>query len=273
MSDTELEITDALLLGYADGRLTDTERAAVERYLAQHPDRAAEVAHWQRQNEALRLLFGSAANEPVPARLNPHAIAKGRAGGFFGIQWPQLAAAATVLIALGASTGWYGRDLVFPEESPSEVLIESAVTAHALFVEETRHAVEVSAGEKEHLLSWLSNRIARPIDSPDLAAEGFTLVGGRLLPASPYSRTGPAAQLMYENTAAQRVTVYITAALPGGANDKEFTTQDAFEAFYWANSAITCTVVGDLPEAQMQTVAKKVYAELTRRPDTTYRRL
>lgn len=272
MSGNELEVTEALLLGFADGKLTDAERVAVERYLAQHPEKAAEVAHWQRQNEALRALFDPAAKEPVPARLAPRLIASRRAGDS-GLRWPQMAAAAVVLIALGASGGWLGRDLVFPEEGPSDILIEDAVSAHALFVKEKRHAVEVAATEKDHLLSWLSNRIAHPIDSPDLSGEGFALVGGRLLPASAYSKAGPAAQLMYENAAAERVTVYITAALPDGASAREFATHDTLDAFYWANDAITCTVVGDLPEAQMQTVAKKVYSELTRRPDVTYRDL
>ena len=272
MSDRELEVTEALLLGFADGRLTDTERVAVERYLATHPDKAAEVALWQRQNEALRALFDAAAKEPVPARLEPRLIANRRAGNS-GFGWPQMAAAAVVLVALGASAGWLGRDMVFPEEGASDILIEDAVSAHALFVKEKRHAVEVAATEREHLLSWLSNRIARPIDSPDLSGEGFTLVGGRLLPASAYSEAGPAAQLMYENAAAERVTVYITAALPDRATAKEFTTHDALDAFYWANDTITCTVVGDLPEAQMQTVARKVYTELTRRPDVSYRDL
>ena len=58
--------TEALLLGFADGKLTDAERVAVERYLAQHPDKAAEVAHWQRQNEALHALFDPAAKRARP---------------------------------------------------------------------------------------------------------------------------------------------------------------------------------------------------------------
>lgn len=272
MSDKGVAVTDGLLLGFADGKLADAERAAVERYLALHPEKTAEVAHWQRQNEALQALFAPVASEPVPPRLDPHLLARSRPA-ISNFNWPQMAAAAVVLIALGSSIGWFGRDLVFPLEGASDVLIEDAVTAHALFVQEKRHAVEVAASEKDHLLSWLSNRIARPIDSPDLSSEGFTLVGGRLLPASSYSKAGPAAQLMYENAAAERVTIYITAALPEGGTAREFVTRNALNAFYWANDAITCTVVGDLPEAQMRTVAKKVYQQLTRRPDADYRAL
>ena len=265
-------VNEALLHGYADGKLTDAERAVVERYLAQHPDKAAEVANWQRQNEALQALFAPVAGEPVPARLDPHQIAR-RIAANGNFRWPQLAAAAVVVMALGASIGWFGRDVVLPAEPASEIIIDSAVTAHALFVNEKRHAVEVAATEKDHLLSWLSNRIARPLDSPDLSSEGFALVGGRLLPASAYSGAGPAAQLMYENAAAERITVYITAALPDRATAYEFTTRDRLGAFYWSNASITCTVVGDLPDEQMQIVAKKVYQQLTRRPDGNYRAL
>jgi anti-sigma factor RsiW len=127
--------------------------------------------------------------------------------------------------------------------------------------------VEVAADDRGHLISWLSNRVTQPVTPPDLSAEGFTLVGGRLLPPIEYTTTGPAAQLMYENANAERVTVYITAALADGGDAYEFTTRNALDAFYWANDKITCTVVGDLPEAQMKAVATKVYRQLTRRPD------
>ncbi len=268
MSKRNPEITEAQLLAYADDRLTDAEREAVERFLASNPQKAAEVAHWRRQNEALTTIFPSLANEAVPARLDPRRIAKGVAANN-NYRLGQIAAAVALLV-IGGAIGWGGRDAVTPTEAASEALIDSAVTAHALYVEENRHAVEVAAADREHLISWLSNRVTQPVNPPDLSAEGFTLVGGRLLPPSAYAETGPAAQLMYENDAAERVTVYITAALPDGADAYEFTTRAALDAFYWANDKITCTVVGDLPEAQMKTVAKKVYQQLTRRPDMTF---
>ena len=63
---------------------------------------------------------------------------------------------------------------------------------------------------------------------------------------------------MYENAAAERVTVYITAALPDGKpTPTSSRPATALDAFYWANDKITCTVVGDLPEAEMQTVAQE----------------
>jgi anti-sigma factor RsiW len=265
MKERTSPITEAQLLAYADGRLVESERQAVEQYLAANPTKAAEVAHWQRQNDALTTIFPSLANETLPARLNPHRIAKDIAAAN-RFRFGQIAAAVGLLL-IGGVIGWSGRDVVTPTEAASDALIQSAVTAHALYVKENRHAVEVAADDRGHLISWLSNRVTQPVTPPDLSAEGFTLVGGRLLPPIEYTTTGPAAQLMYENANAERVTVYITAALADGGDAYEFTTRNALDAFYWANDKITCTVVGDLPEAQMKAVATKVYRQLTRRPD------
>jgi anti-sigma factor RsiW len=256
-------ISDDDLHAYADGLLPPDRAAAVEAWLAQHPEKAAEVAHWQRQNEALTALFPPVA-EAVPDRLKPRQIAVRPRG--LTLNFAQLAAAAAIVLVIGAAAGWTVRE--FDREPESDSLIALAVTAHALYVNENRHAVEVAASDRDHLVSWLSNRVERPITPPDLAPEGFNLVGGRLLPAN-YEEpsVGPAAQLMYQNAANDRVTVYITAAEPGQGNAYEFTTRNSLDAFYWSNDRITCTVVGSLPEAEMKAVARKIYSQLTWRPD------
>jgi anti-sigma factor RsiW len=259
-------ITEDDLHAYADRLLAASRAAEVEAWLAQHPDEAAEIAHWQRQNEALTALFPPVEPKLIPERLRPRKIAT-RAGGLT-VNWPQLAAAAVVTLAIGTGAGWALREFERPPESDS--LIALAVTAHALYVKENRHAVEVAASDRDHLVSWLSNRVERPITPPDLATEGFNLVGGRLLPGDyDDADSGPTAQLMYENVANDRVTVYITAALPNEGNAYQFATRENLDAFYWSNDRITCTVVGSLPEAEMKAVAKKIYTQLTWRPDGT----
>lgn len=259
------QITDDVLHAYVDGQLAPERRAEVDAYLATRPDKAAEIALWRRQNETLGALFGPVLNEPVPPRLGAHRIAAQTRAPNLG--WTRMAAAAVILLALGGSLGWAGRNILNPAEPVSELLIDSAMTAHALYVKESRHAVEVAASDKGHLVTWLSNRLNRQIDAPDLTAQGFNLVGGRLLPPEPYAKAGPAAQLMYENAAANRVTVYITAGLNDNGKNFELVTQKGLDAFYWANDAITCTVVGDLPKPEMKLVANRVYQQLTWRPD------
>jgi anti-sigma factor RsiW len=266
MTREPFAITADALHAFADGQLGEAERAAVEHYLAAHPDAAAEVALWQRQNDAMRVLFPAVGNEPVPARLSPHRIAGeiriGRRQSFANI------AAAIMLVALGGTIGWYGRDVSTPTKAASDYLIEAAVTAHSLYVKEKTRAVEVAA-DAPNLMTWLSNRITTPIDAPDLTSEGYTFLGGRLLPSDPeYGVPSPAAQLMYENADSQRVTLYITAALPDKMEAWQFETRNGIEAYYWANDAVTCTVVADLPEKQLRMLGRKIFEQLTWRAES-----
>ena len=249
-----------MLMAYADGQLDAADRPAVEAHLEANPEIAAEVLLWQRQSNALRSLFAPAGSEPVPARLRAHRIAA--ATGSRRMRSWRWAAAAVVLVGLGLGGGWFARPLLNGAQPASASLIADAVNAHTVFVAENRHAVEVPATDQDHLVTWLSNRLSTPLDTPDLTAEGFTLVGGRLLPGEP-NAGGRAAQLMYENAAKDRVTVYVTAALPDRAPAYQFANAGGAEAFYWANARITCTVVGTLPEAQMKTVSQAVYRQMT----------
>lgn len=253
------EITRDMLMAYADGQLSEAERAAVDVRLAADPEALAEVATIQRQSDAIRTLFAPAGAEAVPARLRPARLAaelrRRRTNSW---AW---AAAAVVLVGLGLGAGWFARP-VFDARPPSAMLIADAVNAHIVYVAENRHAVEVGSDDREYLSTWLSNRLATPLGLPDLSAEGFTLVGGRLLPGEP-DNGGRAAQLMYEDATKNRITIYVTAALPDRQPAYQFTSYEGAEAFYWANARITCTVVGTLPEAQMKAIAGAVYAQLT----------
>lgn len=249
----------ALLMGFADGQLSPEDRSAVAAFLAENPDAAAEVAAVQRQTDSIQTLFAPAGAEPVPQRLRPRRLAtelgRRRRAGW---SW---AAAAVVLVGIGLGAGWFARPL-FETPGAEQGLIADAVNAHTVYVAENRHAVEVGSDDSAHLSSWLSNRLQTHLGMPDLAPEGFELVGGRLLPGAP-DRGGRAAQLMYQDANQQRITVYVTAALPDRQPAYQFANYEGAEAFYWANARITCTVVGTLPSDAMKSVSQAVYRQLT----------
>lgn len=257
-------VTHDLLMAYADGQLDAADHAAVAAYLATNPDAAAEIIAWKRQTDAIRTLYAPVGAEQVPTRLRVHPIAA-QTGSRRLDNWRR-AAAAMLLLGLGLGAGWFARPWLDTERPASAIVIADAVNAHSVFTSEKRHAVEVPASQQDHLVAWLSNRLAIPLGTPDLSVEGFTLVGGRLLPGQP-DAGGRAAQLMYENAAKARVTVYVTAALPDHAPAYQFANADGAEAFYWANARITCTVVGTLPEAQMKTVSQAVYRQMSESDD------
>jgi len=256
MSTQSQPISENDLLAFVDGQLDPARHDAVAAYLAENPDKAAEVATWQAQNEAIQALYAPVAGEPVPPDLSVHAIDRSLRNRRAST-W-RLAAAAVVLLSIGAGLGYglrFGADTAPP---PTDRLIAAAVDAHELFVIQRRHPVEVVASDAPHLTTWLSNSLRRPLVAPDLSNLGYALVGGRLLPGN----TGPAAQIMYETADGDRVTLYITPRLPGDQGTDKLTVADGLSALYWATDTITCTIVGTLAPDQMQQIAATVFPAL-----------
>jgi anti-sigma factor RsiW len=136
-----------------------------------------------------------------------------------------------------------------------------------------RHPVEVAAKEEQHLSGWLTKRLDVPVKVFDLRAQGFELVGGRLLPDA----AGPSAQLMYQAMAAAgasaadakplRVTVYLRK--PDRATPAAFRYEQQGELglFYWVEGATAqggpCgyALVGALPREQLLALAEAIYKQ------------
>lgn len=252
------DITRDTLMAYVDGQLDPTRRQEVEAFLAFNPDAAAEVALLQRQSDAIRTLYAPAGAEPVPTRLALDRLvrAENRRRSQF---WTQ-AAAAVVLVGLGLGSGWLLRANT---DTPAiaDRLIADAVSAHTVYVLEKRHAVEVAGNEQEHLSSWLSNRLQTNLAMPDLTASGLTFLGGRLLPAADVPG-GKAAQLMYEDTNGERLTLYITPRPADNTPRTELATLGLDTALFWADDVLTCTITAPYSAEKLQGIAGSVFAQL-----------
>jgi anti-sigma factor RsiW len=253
------QITRETLMAFVDGELDPTARAEVEAWLAANPDATLDVTLMQRQSDAIRTLYGPAAAEPVPARLDPHRLALIQSRR----RWQVVGRAAMIVgvLGVGVAAGWLLRPV---SDNPAlyNRLIADAVSAHTVYVAENRHAVEVAGTDAEHLSSWLSNRLGTGLAMPDLATAGFSFLGGRLLPA-PAIPGGRAAQLMYEDETGERVTLYITPRTGIDGPKLELVRLGSDNALYWANAAITCTIVGLQPAEALQALANSVFAQLT----------
>lgn len=105
MSDRFREIGELDVLAYADGLLDGdaVRKAAVEAYLADHPDLAEDVAVHRRQNDEIRRRFESKLAEPVPDRLYA-ALSGDRSGGAWKAASRVAAVAALALLA--GFSGW-----------------------------------------------------------------------------------------------------------------------------------------------------------------------
>ncbi|WP_395701087.1 anti-sigma factor family protein [Aquabacterium sp.] len=263
---------DTTLSAWLDGELDDETRATVEAWLREHPDDAARVRLWAADREALRARFDPVLAEPVPEALQRTVREGGRSGGQGPGAWRgwRLAAAAAGLMVGG---GLLGGALVWQLQPARELAAarsswtQRAAVAHAVYAPELRHPVEVNVAEgqpaeqhaqEEHLARWLTKRLDMPVRLFDLRAQGFTLVGGRLLPDA----QGPSAQLMYQNAGGQRVTVYLRRPEPGTNTSFRYQREGELGMFYWAEEGYGCALVGKLPRERLLALAEAAYQQV-----------
>jgi anti-sigma factor RsiW len=260
-----MDITDPILHAWFDGELPPAEAAAVEAQLRENPELAGQVRLWRADRDALRAQCDALLLAPVPARLTQavwRAPLRWRVGSL---------AAGLALFVLGGAAGaglLAGLSGSQPAlQAASGEWLQRAAVAHAVYVPEKRHPVEVSVAQNQdgHLARWLTKRLDVPVKLFDLNPQGFDLVGGRLLP----DERGPSAQLMYENADGQRVTVYLRKPDTGPADPAaaafRYERQGELGLFYWVEgqgaAATGYALVGSLPREQLLGLAEAIYRQ------------
>ncbi|OBS07978.1 anti-sigma factor family protein [Acidihalobacter prosperus] len=256
----ETDSEEARLQAFVDDRLAPAARAQVEARLAQEPAARARVEALRRQREALHAVYDGVLDEPIPPRLQRSALAPRP-----GPALPARAAAALWLL-LGTGAGWLGATAYqdASRATPQRIaagpaLAREAAVAYAVYSPEVLHPVEVDATQEKHLLGWLSKRLGHPLRAPELTRYGYRLMGGRLLPAA----DGPAAQLMYENRAGERLTLYVTVQ-PGKTTDTAFryAEERGLSVFYWIDRDLGYALTANLARPRLLEIAGGVYRQL-----------
>ncbi|MGE3988257.1 anti-sigma factor family protein [Pseudorhodoplanes sp.] len=250
-------MTEDELHAYVDGELPRDRSIAVEEWLASHPDDASRVATWRLQADAIRARFNNTANEAIPSRLKIEALLRS------GRNWRTIAAALAALAFLvGGVAGWMARsttEVVAAIGDPADDLAQRALAAHKLYIGEIRHPVEVGASEA-HLTPWLSRRLGTTLRLPDFSAFDLKLMGGRLLPGN----SDPAALLMYENSAGDRITFYIS-KLQQPQMAFRYYTSDNVAAIRWVVSDYGYVVAGPADKMKLKELARAAFEQLENR--------
>lgn len=265
-------LSEDTLHALVDGRLDAAQRIAVEALLAQNPEAQATVARWRLQRTLLQDLHEEVLHEAPPAHLTQTALGTG-SGGQGSALWRWGSLAASVLLSF--AVGWFGHgqwrktelQAQLAQRKPTADFVRQASLAHAVYAPEVRHPVEVGSAEQEHLVKWLSKRLGRPLKVPDLTGQGFELVGGRLLPGDA-GATAVRAQFMFQNTAGERLTLYLGAVQGDGAgvNAQEsafrFANEGLISSFYWVDQGFGYALSGPVPRERLMLLAQAVYQQL-----------
>lgn len=252
MSDLGRPITEEELHAYVDNRLEPVRLAAILRYLQEHPDVAERVAAYRAQREALRAAFGGVAAEPIPPRLDLQRLIQERLARRRA-PW-RVAASVVLAFGVGGAGGWFLHVGLQPATSSLTLLTQEAVANHVVYTADRRSPTELGAEQRDDLARWVSNRLNHKVAPPDLSADGYHYMGGRLAATS----DGPAGLFMYDDAQGVRLTVFV---LPMGAADSAPIQHVDFahvDGCAWIDKGVGYTVVGKLPPAELRRLAEQV---------------
>ena len=254
-SNTDLQLA-------LDGEMPDDMRTDFELWLAENPKQKALFDRYVADRDLLKAALDPVTEEPVPFFLSKIGTVSND-NPTVRTRW-QMTAAAALLLAAGGAIGYLaGNNRSAEQADAGNLLADNAINAHVIYAAEKRHTVEVGADEKDHLNAWLSKRVGRSITAPKFETYGFSLVGGRLLP----NGQRPAAQFMYENTAGDRISLYVTTVDGMQETGFQLVEERHTRAYYWLDHGYACAVTGNLPQADLMMISRDAYRQLVSSDD------
>ena len=245
-------IQDDELHAYVDNAMSAPERERFEELLRDDPEAAERVRAYRQQNQELHAEF-----DDVLAESHALKLPGSRTSAWRGGPW---ALAASLVIGVGI--GFIAARSIFLPPAPRESLAQQAVLAHVAYLPEVRHPVEVGAQEEDHLIAWLSKRLAVPLRAPRLDAAGYRLLGGRLLPATGGIGDAPVALLMYENAKGKRVSLLFRREPENKDTAFRFAQEGDTRVFYWIDGPYGCALAGDIERDELLRLSRLVYQQL-----------
>lgn len=256
MSMNSNAISEEELQAYVDGRLEGPRHDRIASAIAADPELARRADELRRLADAMHAAYDAVLDEPVPPEML-HAVINGGPAPVVRM------AAAAAWMSVGGVVGGFIVSQAGPEPATEMIsvrpLSREAAYAHAVYVPEVRHPVEVGADEREHLNAWLSKRLATPVVAPDIREAGYQLVGGRLLPDA----GRPAAQFMYEDPHGSRITLYVRAHGEGARETSLRHAEDGdIGVVYWVDGPLAYALAGSIEQTRLENIAEAMYRAL-----------
>lgn len=259
------------IAAYVDGELSAARRQEIETLAEREPAVAKAIAALRAQSAGLKHQLDPVLDEAVPLRLlRPRRHTYWRQTR---LAMPSWAAMLAVFILGGGLGTWASWQYLYHRQSATTAwmqdadlprFVHQAAVAYAAYTPDIRHPVELLATDRAALESWLSGRLGRDIRAPNLGSLGFSLMGGRLLPAEIGK---PAAQFMYEDAQGQRVTIYLRGmAQPTPESAFRYARKDGVATFYWVQQGWGYALSSELPRGDLLRVARAIYEDLSGTP-------
>lgn len=252
------------LQAFIDGRLPAERIEAVETWLARNPDAAATLESDRLRRLALQRLLAPILDEPIPTRLRVSGVRRAL-GERPRRALPAMAFAASLLLFLaGGAAGWAGRTLLAPPASvaPAEHMADAAA-AWRVFANDPLRPVELRPQDGAEFAPWISARLGRRIEVPDLDALGLRFIGGRLLA----TEAGAAALFLYDDDRGARVSVYVRPVRGERPGEGVRVRDDAgAQTRFWYQSGFGYAVTGPADAGVVEPATRVVREAYARTP-------
>jgi anti-sigma factor RsiW len=240
--------TDAqtLIESYVDGELDVVHTVEIEEHLGDC--RICSPKH----QDALEL--HSRIREEVPYfRASPdlrqriRAIAREKrvetSRGLFPL-WTWSGAIAAVVLFAVITAGLVRR----ASESSREQMITQEIVADHLRSLMANHLTDITSTDQHNVKPWFNGKLdfAPPVN--DFAAEGFTLMGGRL----DYLDGRPVAALVYQRRL-HPINLFVWAAQEKYAEKATLQTRQGYTILFWSRDGMTYCAISDIAADEMHT--------------------
>lgn len=262
---------DARLSAYLDGELSEAETRAFEEALAVDADLQAQLEALMAADDLAREALGRELDEPVPPALaaaieaapGPEQMTEAlpRSQAANAPNPPRrvglaLVAAVAGALLIGGAGGFYMAREAAPVAVAGGWLADIA-DYHAVYATQVRHLVEVPAEEADHIETWLTATLGAAVTIPDLADQGLTFEGGRLLVAA----GRPVAQLIYTDAGGAVVALcQIASGTPQAALAQ--TTLNGFEMVSWGGVDANFVIVADEGRPDLQAIVSSAAGQV-----------
>ncbi|MFK0334833.1 anti-sigma factor family protein [Rhizobium sp. NPDC090275] len=254
---TKRPINEDDLQAFVDGALDVERHQDVAAFLETNKDAAKRISSYQRDAAALRSALGQIAVEPIPSRLNLANIIEKQRPAKQG-RFAPMAAAAVLLLAIGASGGWLLKGYSMPPTEGVAALAQEASASYSTFAADRLRPVEVRADSGDDLRILASATIGGTATIPDLSKAGYRLMGGRVVP-TPH---GSGLMLMYDDDKGNRL-VMLTRRMQVD-QDKPMVPSDQrdIRGWSWARNGLGYSLVGAISSEHLHTLADEIRSQI-----------
>lgn len=248
--------TQDLLHGYVDDELD----VVSSRALAQHLQGCPACTQAYEAQRALRTaLRTSSLYFTPPASLHKQVRAAVRRASRTDTRpvwwtWGGLSVAAAM--ALIVLVVWGGG--LMPGRSPvDEHILQDVIAGHvrSLMAE---HLTDVPSADQHTVKPWFEGRVDFAPPVPDLSAQGFPLVGGRL----DYLDNRPVAALVYKRQQ-HAINLFVWPAPSGAARPASTVTRHGYNVVQWTTAGMTYWAISTLNAQEMEAFAHAVQQHIT----------